>query len=503
MESIDHSVKVTLLGGVGEVGGSIVFLEDMNYQVKIFIDFGINIDKYYDSYQKGQHPTSINELIRARILPSEEYLSISNLYCKELKDGSKQFKKKNITQYMKIDEMHPSNLDGILISHPHRDHYFGLAFVNRTIPVYTGVVTKRIIRAMCKTSAARLENNYHCLNWKLFRTGSIIKIKKLEIVPFHIDHSVPASYGFIIYTSIGPIIYTGDFRRHGPMSYMTEEFIQETKTHKTYLEKKGESGSQLTEQSSRNKLIICEGTKIHKGVVESEKAVEDELERLFISNPYDFIIVKYDRTDWDRFRTFSNLAKKYNWKYIITEKDAYFYYLLNRKAVYDSMKNPNIINDDHIYILKEGKVKYPWQEKIRQVLYNHQKGSRFLQNTDLKLFKERFFIYMPFLNVQLLQNLDLFRRCIFISSSINPFTEEYFQNTSKIMNFLTPYQIPGYRIQASGHAAPHDIINLIEEINPEYLIPIHTEHPDYFKKAFANSDIKVILPKQNEGVYFK
>ena len=503
MENPDDTLRVTLLGGVDVVGGNIVFLEDMKYQVKIFIDFGINLDKYYDSYQKNQHPTSINELIRARILPAEEFLSISNLYCEELKDGSKQFSKKCINQYMNGDKMHPSNLDGILISHPHRDHYFGLAFVNRTIPVYTGVVTKRIIRALCKTSADRLENNYHGLNWNLFRTGSIIKIKELEIVPFHIDHSVPASYGFIIYSSIGPIIYTGDFRRHGPMSYMTEEFIQETKTHQTYLEKKRESGSQLTAQNLKNKLLICEGTKIHKGAIESEKAVEDELERLFMSNPYDFIIVKYDRTDWDRFRTFSNLAKKYNWKYIITEKDAYFYYLLNRKAVYDSMKNPNIINDEHIYILKEGNVKFPWQEKIRQIIYKHQKDPRFLQKKDLKLIKERFFIYMPSLNVQLLQNLNLFGRCIFISSSVNPYTEEYFQDTSKISNYLTPYQIPGYRIHASGHASPHDIINLIEEVNPEYLIPIHTEHPDYFKKAFANTDIKVILPEQNEGVDFK
>ena len=155
----------------------------------------------------------------------------------------------------------------------------------------------------------------------------------MKIIPFHVDHSIPAAYGFIIYTSAGPVVYTGDFRRHGPLSNMTEEFLQEIKTNNTILMKGVLNKEQKELISEGIKVSICEGTKISKGIVESEQAVEENLEKIFMNNPFEFILVKYDRIDWDRFRTFSNMAKKYSWKYIITEKDAYFYYLLNKKTI--------------------------------------------------------------------------------------------------------------------------------------------------------------------------
>ncbi|MFW9969791.1 MAG: MBL fold metallo-hydrolase, partial [Candidatus Odinarchaeota archaeon] len=314
MEQKSNSIKLTLLGGVNEVGGNSVLLEDDNYNVKLLIDFGIKIKKYYNLYEHGEHPSSIEEIIKANLLPAEEHTPISNLYLKDLTPG-------------KDIDTNPSNLDGILISHPHKDHYFGLSFINRTIPIYTGVVTKRIIRASCKSEEDVTDNNFNNLNWHTFRTGNILDIKGMKITPFHVDHSVPAAYGFIIYTSAGPVVYTGDFRRHGPLSNMTEDFLKEINTHNIVLTKCDLEEKQKTLISEGIKVLICEGTKISKGIVESEQYVEENLEKIFLNNPFDFIMVKYDRIDWDRFRTFSNIAKKYGWKYIITEKDAYFYYL--------------------------------------------------------------------------------------------------------------------------------------------------------------------------------
>ena len=367
MENKPKTIRMTFLGGINEVGGNIVLLEDFYYDTKIFIDFGIKIKSYKNVYEYGQYPSSIKEIVQCNLLPHEDDISINNLY---IDDSDTE----------KSEAVNSSNLDAILISHPHKDHYFGLSFVNRTIPIYTGVVTKRIIRASCKSTKTTIDNNFNNLNWNTFRTGDILDIKGMNITPFHVDHSVPAAYGFIIYTSAGPIVYTGDFRRHGPLSNMTEEFLLEIKSNKTVLTKK-EQSKDLKDLISRGvKVLICDGTKISKGIVESEQRVEENLEKIFRNNPFDYILVKYDRIDWDRFRTFSNIAKKYEWKYIITEKDAYFYYLLNKKAIYETMKDPNILNDDHIFILKRGTANYRWQEKIRQVLYRRNKGNRFITN---------------------------------------------------------------------------------------------------------------------------
>ncbi len=50
--------------------------------------------------------------------------------------------------------------------------------------------------------------------FKPFRTGSKIRVGSLEVEPIHVDHSVPGAYGFVIHTSNGSIVYTGDFREH-------------------------------------------------------------------------------------------------------------------------------------------------------------------------------------------------------------------------------------------------------------------------------------------------
>src|SRR5208283_1975488 len=59
--------------------------------------------------------------------------------------------------------------------------------------------------------------------------GHKIKIDNLTIEPIAVDHSIPAAYGFIIHTSEGTIIYTGDLRRHGPRKDLTENFIEKAK----------------------------------------------------------------------------------------------------------------------------------------------------------------------------------------------------------------------------------------------------------------------------------
>jgi len=500
MNNSQNYISITFLGGVNEVGGNVVLLEDFVYDVKIFIDFGIKIGKYYNNYERGEHPSSIDELINLFLIPNENHISIHNLYTNEFSNIKIRHKNGEKNKQKSIDYLNPSNLDAILISHSHKDHFFGLSFVNRSIPIYTGVVTKKIIEAFYKSSKTTIDNNFAGLNWKTFRTGEILDIKGLKFVPFHVDHSIPAAYGFIIYTSAGPIVYTGDFRMHGPLSRMTFEFLQEAKTNKTCL-----SSNKLTEEQkqlvSRGvKVLICEGTKIHKGIVESEQEVEDSLTKLFENNPFDFILVKYDRIDWDRFRTFSHIAKRYRWKYIITEKDAYFYYLLNKDAIHETMMDPNILKDEHIYILKRGEVKFDWQEKIRQVIYNNNQGHRFMSYQDLNQLDEKYFVYITHLNPILMNHLNFNRKGLFISSMIDPYAEEFWDNTKTIKCRLEQFGIPSYRIHASGHATPHDIINFIEEVQPEILIPIHTEHPEFFKKLFKNSNINVILPVKNTPV---
>ena len=116
--------------------------------------------------------STVQQLLAKQILPTIKSTTIENLYDGDLGD---------------------TNVDGILISHPHRDHYGGLPFLNRQIPVYAGFASKKIILALAASEGQNASNDFDDLNWHEFRTGEILDIKGLVIVPVHVDHSVPRS----------------------------------------------------------------------------------------------------------------------------------------------------------------------------------------------------------------------------------------------------------------------------------------------------------------------
>jgi len=102
-----------------------------------------------------------------------------------------------------------------------------------------------------------------------------------------------------------------------------------------------------------------------------------------------------------------------------------------------------------------------------------------------------------------MNNLNHNLKGLFISSSVDPYVEEFYDNTKTISKQLQNLGIPAYRIHASGHATPHDLINFIHEVNPRYLIPIHTEHAKFFEKFFHSSEIEVITAEHNEPIKFQ
>ena len=486
-------VKLTFYGGVNKVGGNKVLLEDEVYEVKLFIDFGVNSTEFSQLRTKIPDLTEVEQLTKNHILPREVDLPIQNLYSKHfIYDHIKyKFREKVRECESKVDP--PSNLDGILISHPHRDHYRGISFINRNIPIYTGVVTKRIIKAYSRSSAQRFENFLYGLKWIRFRTGNVIQIKKMEIFPVHVDHSIPAASGFIICTSAGIIVYTGDFRMHGPLQLMTADLIKKVKE---VCKIKGQIESDFTYREGEVIALICEGTHIHKGSIESERIVKRHLKKLFNIMPYDYVLVQYGRVDWDRFRTYVDIAKKYNWKYIISDKDAYFYNRLNKKAIYDSMKDPNIEATDNIIILSQEKRKFQWKKDVDQMLEKIGKHERIIHLEDLKHLNGRFFLYITSIHdFDIIKNyLPKDLRGVFISSNVDPYAEEYRMDKRFISTDLLDIGVPSYRIHASGHAKPHDIIRFVNEIDPLKLIPIHTEHPEFFKKLFKEERAEVVLP---------
>jgi mRNA degradation ribonuclease J1/J2 len=55
-------------------------------------------------------------------------------------------------------------------------------------------------------------------------------------------------------------------------------------------------------------------------------------------------------------------------------------------------------------------------------------------------------------------------------------------------------------LHASGHACGTDLIEIINQIQPEIVIPIHTEHDVVYKQKLADKKLEVILPVEGKVI---
>jgi ribonuclease J len=64
-----------------------------------------------------------------------------------------------------------------------------------------------------------------------------------------------------------------------------------------------------------------------------------------------------------------------------------------------------------------------------------------------------------------------------------------------VENWLKLFDLfPYHKIHASGHLNGTELKHLVQQINPKFLIPVHTEHPEMFKDI-ASAATKLIPPE--------
>ena len=51
---------------------------------------------------------------------------------------------------------------------------------------------------------------------------------------------------------------------------------------------------------------------------------------------------------------------------------------------------------------------------------------------------------------------------------------------------------------ASAHSSGEDLIDMVRQIDPKYLIPMHTSHPEFFGDKLRDSSIEVKIPNYGE-----
>jgi ribonuclease J len=439
--------RLTFYGGVNEIGGNKILLE--NKKTRIILDFGQSFNFGTEYFTSWLSPRSINGLgdhFEFDLLPripglyAQDQLSCTDLpYCEP-------------------------KISGIFLSHGHFDHVTHVCFVDHKIPIYLGVGTKLFMESMEETSSFC---DYRTHAYRTFRTGKKITIDDIEVEPVHVDHSIPAAYGFIIYTSESTIAYTGDLRLHGPRKDLTEEFIAKAK-------------------DARPDALICEGTRMtrrEKRKNFSEAQVEAASNKIVSGTDKIVFMTHYSR-DMDRFRSFYKVAAKNNRDIVIAPKTAY---LLSKLSEDEHLSLPDPLRDSHIRVYykrkKSGKYDdadyYVWERtfmnKMVNAEYVHKNQPKLVMDLDFYQFAE-------------LIDIRPERGSSFIHSMSEPFSEEDIED-EVLHNWLNHFSLQFHQLHASGHLDKEGVKRLVREIDAEKVFPVHTQDPAAFKKFGKNVEI--------------
>jgi ribonuclease J len=428
------------LGGVGEIGGNKFLIRDGD--TRILLDFGVSYADRRRFYSEPLlSPRDEKELFEFGMLPK-----LQGLY--------------------KFEESEPS-IQGVFLSHSHGDHSACISFLNRKIPVYCGETTATIIRALYETRTKSLEADISGLRFETFRTGSKIRLGSIEVEPIHVDHSVPAAYGFIVHTSEGTLVYTGDLRVHGPKSRMTDDFIERARQAKA-------------------DALLAEGTNLIGATLTTEAEVQSKISSI-IQASSKLVLADFSNVDVDRFRTFYNAAKENGRTLAISLRQAH---LLSKLGAEGRIDIPDVAHDENVVVYQRSKKRYyEWEKNVLSF-------QNVVEASDIKNMQSKTVLVSSASSFKELIDIRPEPGSCFILSISEPFNEEQEFEFERVVNWLDHFGLPMYHVHCSGHIMPDQLKSAIARISPKTVYPIHTDHPELYAK-FISGVASVTVPQKN------
>lgn len=489
-----NRMLIEVLDGKDCIGGSKILISEKNFS--FFLDFGNNFSKYGEYFEEFLSPrvgTGIFDLWRLNLIPK-----INNIYREDL-----------FPPYLK-EKVREINLISVFLSHAHLDHAGLISILKEDIPIITSSTSIKFLKGIETINATTL-NEFTIIkkrNWEKdedfneilsksargkkkkndnteeevtnLKDRNFIKIEKdleenniedIKYISYKTDHSIFGSLGFFIEIDGKGIAYTGDIRFHGKNSNFSYKFVEEIKNKKP-------------------DILITEGTrKRDERVNKKEKDVYDASIEVVRNYKGKIVIADFGPRNIERLETFLKIAKETDRKILITYKDALLLDLLKDEN--------NIIDDEDVNIIHEKKLdKSSYIKEIKEKYKDKIITPKILNEN-----QGEFIVCYSFFDLVNLLDLEISKGA-YIYSTSEAYTEEQEFDIKRLFNWIKFFNLDIFGIEiygndfkftgnyhSSGHASFDDIIWMINEIDPKYIMPVHTENIGEFIKIFGEKRV--------------
>lgn len=528
-------VVITAYGGVNEIGGNKILIE--NDGTRIFLDFGVSfsrIGQYYEEFLRPRTNNYLRDLLEMEIVPKLDGLYRQDMVCvhgvcdklPERAQKHVSLYKADVKSYEEYSEEngHPF-VDGLVLSHGHADHFQHISILGCEIPIHCTPITAVILQAVNDVSKGGVDQEFleynerglssmgdkstfpgeptikpaECKSRTIdsdhqFKIGSM----KVKLLP--VDHSVLGACFTLIETNSGKnIAYTGDIRFHGRYRQLTRKAVEELKKRDI-------------------DVLITEGTRIDEDVSHDELRVEEDIVKAF-KGVKGLAVVGFGWKDVTRYETMVNVAKRMERTLVISPKLAYLLHLLKEQKLLDipAPENSDLIS---VYLPRKDSLLYSKSDyshtkhalgysvdwKDGEIRTEHYENG--VRAYDLREKPSRYILHLDFYEFNELIDIAPPPKSAYISASTEPFSEEMEIDERRLNNWLRHFNLLGEgenvtHIHASGHASGSELIEMIEEIGPKVVVPVHVEEKNLhiFRKRLDPST-KLVLPEVGKPISF-
>lgn len=345
---------------------------------------------------------------------------------------------------------HDPDLLGVVLSHPHLDHYGLLPLVRSDLPVWLGEDAKRLLEVAAPfTPASALPQTISG-----YGPGQAFDVGPFRITPYLMDHSAYDAHALLVEAGGRRLFYSGDFRGHGRKARLFEQF--------------------LSDPPRDIDLLLMEGTTLGRDEeVTTESDVEDQTLAI-MKQTSGIVLACFSAQNIDRFVSFFRASLRAGRTFVV---DAYLANLINALGL-QSLPDPADSKGVRVFL--------PSSQKCRIIdtrrfdLIDHYRASRIYKD-EITANPGRFAMLFRASMARDLATVDL-RRGSLIYSLWPGYLD---RDRVNLRQWTQEHGLTFHLLHSSGHAHPDDLRRMATALQPRRLMPIHSAHPHRYQEIYA------------------